>query len=63
MAVKRSKEESYLVDGTRSEWMSKCENALINGGFSSVKTNTLLYLIKANYKKLTTWGDITITLT
>lgn len=62
MAVRKSKEEFFSVKGNINEWVSKVENALKNGGFSNVKGNNILNQVTADYKKMSTWGEIIITL-
>ncbi|MBN8694089.1 MAG: hypothetical protein J0L69_12915 [Bacteroidetes bacterium] len=62
MALRKGKDESFTVNGSTEQWISKCENALKKGGFTAVNVNRTLSQITANYKKLTVWGDITITL-
>ena len=62
MAVRKSKEENFEVKGTIEEWKSKVMNSLEKGEFTSIKNNDTLNQITANYKKLTVWGEITITL-
>ena len=63
MAIRKSKEENFEVNGTIEDLKSKVENALEKGEFTSIKTNNILNQINANYKKLTVWGEISITLT
>lgn len=62
MAIRKSKEENYSVNGTLDEWMRKCEQALNNGGFTKITSNKLINQLTANYKKFTVWGEIIITL-
>jgi len=63
MAIRKSKEENFEVSGTIEDWKSNVEKALEKGEFTSIKTNNILNQINANYKKLTVWGEISITLT
>ena len=63
MAIRKSKEENFEVNGTIEDWKSNVEKALEKGEFTSIKTNNILNQINANYKKLTVWGEISITLT
>jgi len=62
MAVRKSKEHNFQVNGNVSEIKEKCLNALNNGGFSKVSSNDLLNEISANYKKATVVGKIQIVL-
>lgn len=62
MAVRKSKEEHFEVKGTIEEWKPKVVSSLEKGEFTSIKKNDTLNQITANYKKLTVWGDISITL-
>jgi hypothetical protein len=62
MAVRKSIEETFSVKGNTEEWLTKAEQALRNGGFSNVKTNTLLNQITGDYKKFSVWGEIIVTL-
>ena len=63
MAVRKSIEESLVVDGPRADWLQKCRTALETQGFTRVEANETLGQITANYKKATTWGDLLLTLT
>jgi hypothetical protein len=62
MAVRRSKEETFSVKGKTEEWLKKAEQALHKGGFANVKTNLLLNQLTGDYKNLTIWGEIIVTL-
>ena len=63
MAIRKSKVENLEVYGTINDWLSFIETALLKGNFTSIQTNALLNQVTANYKKLTVWGNIKITLT
>lgn len=63
MAIKKSLEEHICVDGNREEWLKIINNALDISDFTKVNCDKTLYQVKADYKKLTTWGEIIITLT
>lgn len=63
MAIRKSKEENFEVNGTIEDWKTKVEKALEIGEFTSIKSNNILNQINANYKKLTVWGEISVTLT
>ena len=62
MAIRKSMDEELVVSGDRDEWLKKCEDSLKNQGFTKVDTNHSLYQIKGNYKKITVWGEILVTL-
>jgi hypothetical protein len=62
MAIRNSKEEIFSVKGSTEEWLLIVENALNNSGFTSVKTNHLMNQVTGDYKKLTVWGEIIVTL-
>lgn len=63
MAIRKSMQEEIVVSGAREGWLHKCQIALEESGFTKVTPNAVLHQIEANYKKLTTWGTILITLT
>jgi len=62
MAVRKSAEEDVTVSGTVIEWMAKSSSALSAGGFTKITTNEQISQISANYKKMTVWGEIIVTL-
>lgn len=62
MAIRKTYEEKIVVAGDRSNWLIRCEQALATGGFKKIRKNEQLFQLQADYKKLTTWGEITITL-
>jgi len=62
MAIRKSKEENFELNGTVEDLKLKVENALKKGKFTSINVNNTLNQITANYKKLTVWGEISITL-
>jgi hypothetical protein len=62
MAIRKSIEENFSVKGNTEEWLTKAEQALHKGGFTNVKTNKLLNQLTGDYKKLTIWGEIIVTL-
>jgi hypothetical protein len=63
MAVRKSPQEEMVVTGNREDWLKKCGTALESQGFTKIATNSTLFQIEANYKKVTIWGEILITLT
>lgn len=62
MAIRKSKEETFLVKGNVEEWLIKVNKALHKGNFTNIKANQSLYQLTADYKKMTVWGEIIITL-
>lgn len=62
MALRKSKEESFTVKGNLAELLANVEQAFNMGGFANIKTNKLLNQITGDYKKLTTWGELVVTL-
>jgi hypothetical protein len=62
MGIRKSTEETFVVSGTREEWLKKTQEALTEQGFTKIKASDTLFQIEANYKKLTVWGNIILTL-
>lgn len=62
MAIRKSADEVIVVEGLREQWLEKCEAALRQGGFSKISSDRELWQIHANYKKMTVWGTLDITL-
>lgn len=62
MAVRKSKEETFSVKGDTEKWLTKAEQALHKGGFANIKTNKPLNQITGDYKKLSVWSEIIVTL-
>jgi hypothetical protein len=62
MAIRKSKKETFVVDGDRDLWLPKCQTALEKGDFSDIKVDTTLWQLQARYRKLTIWGWIDVTL-
>jgi len=62
MAVRKSIEETFVVDGPRDEWLRRVRQALENGRFTSIEVSETLYQARANFKKFTVWGEIKVTL-
>lgn len=61
MAIRKSKEENFSVNGIIEELLIKSEKALKKGGFKKINTNKLLNQITADYKTFTVIGSIIIT--
>ncbi|SRR6266540_413158 len=62
MAIRKSSQETFVVAGQRDEWLGRCKEALETQRFTRVAVSEALFQVTANYKKLTTWGDIQVTL-
>jgi len=62
MAVRKSVEETLVVDGPRDKWLSRCQSALQKAGFSAVKANSALNQVEGEYHKFLVWGEILVTL-
>lgn len=62
MAIRKSKQEMFLINGNVEDWLTKSEIALKEGGFTNIKINRLLNQITADYKKISIWGEISISL-
>lgn len=56
-------EETFVVAGTREEWVKKCVEALQKSAdFRGVETSETLFRITAVYRKPPVWGELTVTL-
>ena len=62
MAIRQNKEETFVVAGTVDEWLIKSERALNLGKFTNISVNKTINQLTGNYKKLTVWGEIVVTL-
>ncbi|MBV8254837.1 MAG: hypothetical protein JO154_19710 [Chitinophaga sp.] len=62
MAIRKSKEENFIVHGKLPDLMQRIENALSAGGFTQIKVNPILNQLTGDYKKFTVYGEIMITL-
>jgi hypothetical protein len=62
MAIRKNKEEVFVVDGDRELWLQRCQAALERGSFSNITVSAALWQLQARYRKLTIWGSIDITL-
>jgi hypothetical protein len=54
--------ETFVVDGSRDEWISKFPEVLERAGFTSIQVHPTLGHIQANYHKATTRGSLSLTL-
>ena len=62
MAIRKSYKEDIFLNKDINNTMKLCENALEAGNFTNIKKNNTINQLTANYKKLTVWGEITISL-
>jgi len=62
MAIRKSMEERVCVEGNRSIWLEKVKNALEIAGFKNLSHDSTLFQIKGDYRKMTVYGDILVTL-
>jgi hypothetical protein len=62
MALRKSVEEVLVVTGERAEVFQRCQRSLTSSGFSAIEANPTLYQLTAKFRKLTTWGEILVTL-
>jgi hypothetical protein len=63
MAVRKAVSETFMVDGPRDEWLTRCSTTLEQTGFKQIQTNATLGQIQADFHKATTWGSLALTLT
>ncbi len=65
MPVRKSVEETVVVDGERDDWLEKCFALLNEQGFKGVTCSETLYQVGGDWKPVigTLYGDIEITLT
>ncbi len=62
MGIRRSKIEYFHINNNINSVKKVVVSALNSGGFSSIKENDVINEIRADYKKITVWGWITIAL-
>jgi hypothetical protein len=62
MAIRKTVEEEFIVNGNKDAWFANCTTALDTGGFKDIKENTTLSQIEAKFKSWTVAGTIVITL-
>lgn len=62
MGIRKSKEETFKTTENINDLIIKIEHALLKGDFSNIKTNIPRNQITGDYKNLTVWGEIIITL-
>jgi len=64
MALFHPLEETFVVAGTREEWIKRCEEALrATPHFQDVASSGELFRVSARYRRPPVWGDIHVTLT
>jgi hypothetical protein len=62
VAIRKSVEETLVVEGPRDEWLSRCRSALESRGFMKIEVVETLFQLHGNYKKFATWGDLRVEL-
>ena len=62
MAIRKSVDDTFVVEGSRDEWLTRCRNTLEAQGFTKIEASATLFQINANYKKATVWGELEVTL-
>jgi hypothetical protein len=64
MALFQPLEETFVVGGTREEWVKRCEEVLRTAPhFRDVASSAELFRVAARYSRPPVWGDIRVTLT
>ncbi len=63
MAVRKAVEDAFVVDGSRENVARLCQQALAKRPFSAATFSDVLHQARANYRTLTIWGEIVVTLT
>ena len=62
MAVRKTVEEMFVVAGPREPWLTRCEHVLASERFTNIESSDTLFQVTANYKKMTVWGTLELTL-
>jgi len=62
VAIRKSIEECVCVEGNRTIWLQNVSSALEKAGFKNVNCDSTLYQVKGDYKKLTVYGELLISL-
>jgi len=62
MAIRKSKEENYVINGNIDNVRLIVLQALQAGGFTKIDDNRVINQISADYKKFPVWGNIQLTL-
>lgn len=62
MAIRRSKEENYVINSPVNDAKYNILQALNAGGFTSIKEHEVVNQITAKYRTVTVLGDIKLTL-
>jgi hypothetical protein len=60
--VRKSLDETVVINGDRRQLLERCRAAMDAGGFSKVTVNDALFQISGRYRKATTVGALTVTL-
>ena len=50
MAIRKTVEEEFIVNGDKDVWFRNCTTALDTGGFKDIRENTTLSQIEAKFK-------------
>jgi hypothetical protein len=50
MAIRKTAEEEFIVNGDKDVWFRNCTTALDTGGFKDIRENTTLSQIEAKFK-------------
>src|SRR5438270_475220 len=65
MAIRKTVEETLVVDGKREDWLGKCAGAMRDQDFTRISESQSLYEVTADYKKWRPgagWGTLAVTL-
>ena len=62
MAVRKTVDDTFVVCGTREQWLPRFVDAFANAGFTEIHVNEVFGQIRGDYRKLTVWGNIEISL-
>lgn len=62
VGIRKTVEETFIVDGPRDVWLDRCEDALVARGFKKVVPNAALGQVSGDYRRMTLVGSLTLTL-
>jgi hypothetical protein len=64
MALRKSVEETWVVEGDRRDWLDKCANAMRRQGFKPVTCDESKYQVSGTWKPVmgTLNGEVAVTL-
>lgn len=60
MGIRKSKEETFFIKGNVEDVLLKSQEALVRGNFTNVKMNSTINQVTGNYKKMTVWGELIV---